>query len=45
MSEVQEAMVAEAQDELGGLPLVEKALQCCRPSHPDDRLSGQLFTE
>ncbi len=44
VSEVQEAMVAEARDEPGGLPLVENALEWLwQQRSPDGRLSGRLL--
>ena len=45
VSEVQAAMVAEAQDEPGGLPLVENALEWLWQQRTNNRLSGQLFVE
>ena len=46
VSEVQEAMVAEARDEPGALPLVQNALQWLWEHRaPDGRLSGRLFNE
>jgi len=47
VSEVREAMVAEARDEAGALPLVENALHWLwEPKRREgDRLSGQLLTE
>jgi formylglycine-generating enzyme required for sulfatase activity len=45
VSEVQAAMVAEAQDEPGGLPLVENALEWLWQHRADNRLSGRLFVE
>ena len=44
VSAVQEAMVAEAQDEPGALPLVENALQWLWERRKDNRLSGELLT-
>ena len=44
VSEVQEAMVAEARDEPGALPLVENALHWLWEKRTGNRLSGQLFT-
>jgi formylglycine-generating enzyme required for sulfatase activity len=46
VSEVQEAMVAEARDEPGALPLVENALQWLwEQGTANGRLSGRLFTD
>lgn len=45
VSEVKAAMVAEAQAEAGGLPLVENALEWLWQHRTDSRLSGQLFVE
>ncbi len=45
VSEVQEAMVAEARDEPGALPLVENALHWLWEQREGDRLSGKLFGE
>ena len=45
VSEVQEAMVAEARDEPGALPLVENALHWLWEKRTDGRLSGKLFSE
>ncbi len=45
VSEVQEAMVAEARDEPGALPLVENALQWLWEQRTNARLSGRLLTE
>ena len=45
VSEVQEAMVAEARDEPGALPLVENALHWLWEKRTGNRLSGQLFTD
>jgi hypothetical protein len=45
ISEVQEAMVAEARDEAGALPLVENALRWLWEKRSGRRLSGPLFTE
>ena len=45
VSEVQEAMVAEARDEPGALPLVENALRWLWEKRSGRRLSGRLFTE
>ncbi|MDZ3838204.1 MAG: SUMF1/EgtB/PvdO family nonheme iron enzyme [Rhodospirillales bacterium] len=44
-SEVKEAMVAEARDEPGALPLVENALDYLWQQREGNRLSGRLFTE
>jgi formylglycine-generating enzyme required for sulfatase activity len=44
VSEVKEAMVAEARDEPGALPLVENALEWLwQQRSPDGRLSGRLL--
>jgi hypothetical protein len=45
VSAVQEAIVAEARDEPGALPLVENALYWLWEQRQDHRLSGQLFTD
>ena len=46
VSDVQEAMVAEARDEPGALPLVENALHWLWENKgPDNRLSAELFTD
>ena len=46
VSEVQEAMVAEARGEPGALPLVENALRWLWEQRaPDGRLSGKLLTD
>ena len=45
VSEVQEAMVAEARDEPGALPLVENALDWLWNNREDGRLSGRKFTD
>ncbi len=45
VSEVQAAMVAEARDEPGALPLVENALQWLWEKREDNRLSGKLFNQ
>ena len=45
VSEVQEAMVAEARDEPGALPLVENALYWLWEKRTGNRLSGELFTD
>lgn len=45
VSEVQEAMVAEARDEPGALPLIENALQWLWETKTEARLSGRLFTD
>ena len=45
VSEVQEAMVADARDEPGALPLVENALHWLWQQREANRLSGRLFTE
>ena len=45
VSEVEAAMVAEAQDESGALPLVENALQWLWQRRADDRLSGRLLND
>ena len=45
VSEVQEAMVAEARDEPGALPLVENALSWLWEQREGNRLSGRLLTE
>lgn len=45
VSEVQAAMVAEACDEPGALPLVENALQWLWEKREDKRLSGRMFTD
>ena len=42
---VQEAMVAEARDEPGALPLVENALYWLWEKREGNRLSGQLFND
>ncbi len=42
---VREAMVAEARDEPGALPLVENALHWLWTRRDNGRLSGELFTE
>ena len=43
--QVREAMVAEARDEPGALPLVENALHWLWERRTGNRLSGQLFTD
>jgi formylglycine-generating enzyme required for sulfatase activity len=45
VSEIKAAMVAEARDEPGALPLVENALHWLWEKRTDNRLSGQLFTD
>ena len=45
VSEVKEAMVAEARDEPGALPLVENALHTLWEQRGGNRLSGRLLTE
>ena len=45
VSEIKEAMVAEARDEPGALPLVENALHWLWEKRTGNRLSGQLFTD
>ena len=45
VSEIKEAMVAEACAEPGALPLVQNALQWLWEQRTDGRLSGQLFTD
>jgi formylglycine-generating enzyme required for sulfatase activity len=45
VSEVKEAMVAEARDEPGALPLVENALHWLWEKRTGNRLRGQLFTD
>ncbi len=45
VGQVQEAMVAEARDEPGALPLVENALHWLWEKRTGNRLSGKLFTE
>jgi Novel STAND NTPase 1/TIR domain len=45
VSEVREAMVAEARGEPGALPLVENALYWLWEQHSDDRLSGRLLND
>jgi formylglycine-generating enzyme required for sulfatase activity len=45
VSAVQEAMVAEARDEPGALPLVENALYWLWEQRQDNRLSGQQFVD
>ena len=46
VSDVQEAMVAEARDEPGALPLVENALHWLwEKKGSDNRLSAELFTD
>ena len=45
VSEVREAMVAEARDEPGALPLVENALHWLWDKRTDGRLSGKLLGE
>ena len=44
VSEITEAMVAEARDEPGALPLVENALHWLWEKRTGNRLVGQLFT-
>ena len=44
VSEIEEAMVAEARDEPGALPLVENALHWLWEKRTGNRLVGQLFT-
>ena len=44
-SEIKEAMVAEARDEPGALPLVENALHWLWQKRTGNRLSGRLFTD
>jgi formylglycine-generating enzyme required for sulfatase activity len=43
--EIQEAMVAEAQDEPGALPLVENALRWLWEQRTNNRLSGRLLAD
>ncbi len=45
VGEIQEAMVAEARDEAGALPLVENALYWLWDKRTDGRLSGKLLGE
>jgi formylglycine-generating enzyme required for sulfatase activity len=45
VGEVKEAMVAEARDEPGALPLVENALHFLWEQRAGNRLSGRLFSE
>jgi hypothetical protein len=45
VSEVREAMVAEARDEPGALPLVENALHWLWEHRQDGRLSGKLLND
>ena len=45
VSEVREAIVAEARDEPGALPLVQNALYWLWQQRVDGRLSGQLLTD
>jgi formylglycine-generating enzyme required for sulfatase activity len=45
VSEVQEAMIAEAHDEPGALPLAKNALRLLWEKRIGSRLSGPLFTE
>ena len=45
VSEVKDAMVAEARDEPGALPLVENALHYLWKQREGNRLSERLFTE
>jgi formylglycine-generating enzyme required for sulfatase activity len=45
VGEVKEAMVAEARDETGALPLVENALHWLWEKRAGNRLSGHLFTD
>jgi hypothetical protein len=45
VNQIQEAMVVEARDELGALPLVENALYWLWEQRQDNRLSGVLFSE
>ena len=45
VSEIKEAMVAEARDEPGALPLVENALHWLWEKRTGHRLVGQLFTD
>ncbi len=45
VSEITEAIVAEARDEPGVLPLVENALTTLWERREGNRLSGRLFTE
>lgn len=45
VSEVREAMVADARDEPGALPLVENALFWLWEKRTDGRLSGKLLSE
>ncbi len=45
VSEVREAMVREAEDEPGALPLVENALNWLWEKRTDGRLSGRLLSE
>lgn len=45
VSEVKEAMVDQARDEPGALPLVENALHWLWQRRAGNRLQGQLFTE
>ena len=44
VSEIKEAMMAEARDEPGALPLIENALHWLWKKRTGNRLSGQLFT-
>jgi hypothetical protein len=45
VSEVKEAMIDQARDEPGALPLVENALHYLWEQRNGNRLSGRLFTE
>ena len=45
VSEVEAAMVAEARDEPGALPLVQNALHWLWQQRTDDRLSGRLLVD
>jgi formylglycine-generating enzyme required for sulfatase activity len=45
VSEIKEAMVTEARDEPGALPLVENALHWLWEKRTGNRLRGQLFTD
>ena len=45
VSEVKEAMVGEARDEPGALPLVENALHWLWEKRTGNRLSGRLFSD
>jgi hypothetical protein len=45
VSEVREAMLGEARDEPGALPLVENALDWLWQRRENGRLSGRLFTD